>query len=394
MSKMYKILLVLLCVQESWSVSNQCANREEWSPVCKWWPTNTGRYIEVNECSTKDGIGVNIHRIINIVKRAVKFNMEPVFNGPFVVGHDVGDVGKWIGLTDNPSTSVQDEESLMLANKESLPVPYGYGDKWLSEQANRTSIVYSTEMKYINNEEWRVTLKTKSPDNLCRNMRHIFRSIFWSVPDKRDMCKSLYPRFDGEDVKLSNLGMGRPWTVSIHVRRGDLLTLKVDKTKPSPHEFFVAASRAAVSSIVSVDPNASIDFFVFSEGPSDMEENTLFDQHGDVVRMNIPEDICSGFGINCRQRIFLDSSMFDTLDCMATTDILIGSRSSFSETGSALSTNIKLMPYWGNVQDRVYLDDQEMLDGDFTEEEKRSIDTAVNDWWTCKREMPSFYNTV
>lgn len=80
--------------------------------------------------------------------------------------------------------------------------------------------------------------------------------------------------------------------------------------------------------------------------------------------------------------------MFETLDCLAAADVVVGSESSFSEAAAAVSTNVKVM-LWENQteQDRVTLNSEAAaLSGAVSVEEQLQMDTAVADWWYCSGE--------
>lgn len=77
--------------------------------------------------------------------------------------------------------------------------------------------------------------------------------------------------------------------------------------------------------------------------------------------------------------------MFDTFDCLAAADVLVGSESSFSEAAAAVSTNVKVM-VWPELaeQDRVNLDVETVVStGAVSVEEQPRVDAAISDWWHC-----------
>ena len=88
------------------------------------------------------------------------------------------------------------------------------------------------------------------------------------------------------------------------------------------------------------------------------------------------------------QTILLEATMFDTFDCLAAADVLVGSESSFSEATAAVSTNVKVMIWRGeHEQDRVTLNPNVALSsGDVTLAEQKRMDDAIADWWHCSEE--------
>lgn len=113
------------------------------------------------------------------------------------------------------------------------------------------------------------------------------------------------------------------------------------------------------------------------------------------------------------QRTFLHTSAFETVDCLASVDVLVGSYSSMSEAAGAMSTNVKVMVYEGQEeQDRITLDFREVaMRAERTPgigtEKQAELDTAVAKWRHCSSEARgligesgvgasarSFYHTV
>lgn len=80
--------------------------------------------------------------------------------------------------------------------------------------------------------------------------------------------------------------------------------------------------------------------------------------------------------------------MFDTFDCLAAADVIVGSKSSFSEAAAAVSTNIKLGLWTGQTeqQDRISLNDHAVVSsGEVSLEEQSQIDKTIFDWWHCSK---------
>lgn len=89
-----------------------------------------------------------------------------------------------------------------------------------------------------------------------------------------------------------------------------------------------------------------------------------------------------------RQRVHLNTTAFETFDCLAAADVVVGSRSSFSDTSGAVSTNIKVLTRDHQTeQDRVTLKSEAMeSSGAVSLDEQLQMDTAISDWWHCSQE--------
>lgn len=97
-----------------------------------------------------------------------------------------------------------------------------------------------------------------------------------------------------------------------------------------------------------------------------------------------------------RQRVYLNTTAFETFDCLAAADVVVGSRSSFSDTSGAVSTNIKVLTRDHQTeQDRVTLKSEAMeSSGAVSSEEQLQMDTAISDWWHCSREARTLTGTT
>lgn len=84
----------------------------------------------------------------------------------------------------------------------------------------------------------------------------------------------------------------------------------------------------------------------------------------------------------------MNTTAFETFDCLAAADVLVGSRSSFSDTSGAVSTNIKVLTRDHQTeQDRVTLKSDAMeSSGAVSVDEQLQMDNAISDWWHCSRE--------
>lgn len=86
--------------------------------------------------------------------------------------------------------------------------------------------------------------------------------------------------------------------------------------------------------------------------------------------------------------MLLHAEVFETFDCMAAADILVGSQSSFSQAAAAISTNVKVMIRKNQTeQDWVMLDYRAAASsGAVTSDEQMEVETAIADWWYCSGE--------
>lgn len=80
--------------------------------------------------------------------------------------------------------------------------------------------------------------------------------------------------------------------------------------------------------------------------------------------------------------------MFETFDCFAAADVLVGSQSSFSQAAAAVSTNVKVMIRTNQTeQDWVTLNvEAAVVSGAVSSEEQHDVNTAIGDWWYCSGE--------
>lgn len=81
--------------------------------------------------------------------------------------------------------------------------------------------------------------------------------------------------------------------------------------------------------------------------------------------------------------------MFETFDCFAAADVLVGSESSFSQAAAAVSTNVKVMIRGNQTeQDWVTLNfEAAAKSGAVSTKEKLEVTTAIADWWYCYGEV-------
>lgn len=374
--------------------SARCAKREEWQGVCRLWSGKPHhRYLAINEMNSDEGIGASLTRVAGSMRRAISFDLEPVINGPLLATHDVGDFGDWMGLTHNPLLTVQDPVGLENATNESVPFPEGNSDDWFREQTDRTSVVYTPDaMKVEKMLGWGKPVSPPNPNaGVCRYVREALRTIFWSVPEKRRRCHGLLPEEHHipQEGVVSNATASpqerkRPWVVAVHVRRGDTILYKNGERSLS-HTYFQATVASILRAISAADPAAHVSILVFSEGPESLTGLHLLDEHGEAVEWDIEQESCLGMGLICRQRVYLQTSAFESFDCMAAADVVVASRSTFSQGAAAVSTNVKVMLLVGQTeQDRVTLDPKPAeKSGSVTFKEQSKMNTAIADWWYC-----------
>lgn len=301
--------------------SPRCADREEWRDPCvSWSGTPHNRYLEINKMLPREGIGANFLRIAWALNRVIAYDLEPVFNGPLLAAHGVGDFGDWVGLTHNPSNEVYDPEGFRSALRQDVPFPAGNGDSWFHDQINRTSVIYTPNIMNVKKiVDWGVPVSPPPSDpHVCPYVRQVLRAQFWSAPRERGRCLSMLPRDSefpppmeamrttgeprvGGSVDLDqHYKERRPWVVAVHVRRGDMVRFHHGK-RSIPHTFFVEAVRAVLAAISAVDRGARVSVLVFSEAPAEMPELQLPDEKGQPITWDIPRDSCRQLGLRCAQ---------------------------------------------------------------------------------------------
>ena len=87
--------------------------------------------------------------------------------------------------------------------------------------------------------------------------------------------------------------------------------------------------------------------------------------------------------------MFLNLPVFETFDCFAAADILVGSESSYSQAAAAVSTNVKVMIKQNQTeQDWVTMNYKAAaLSGAVSSDEQLEVVTAIADWWYCSGEV-------
>lgn len=301
--------------------SSRCANREEWRGTCVSWsgkPHN--RYLEVREIPPIEGIGANLMRVAWALNRAMSLDLEPVFIGPFLAAHGVGDFGEWFGLTSNTTLATCDGDGFRAARRQDVPFPEGNDDSWFRERINATSVIYVPDMSRVKKiVDWGAPVSPPPSDpGVCLYVRQVLRDLFWSAPIRRDRCGSMLPQEDDfpPSVKANrttdepsvrwNIDYDqpqrgtRPWVIAVHVRRGDMIRFR-GGIRSIPHTYFVEAVRSVLRAIFETDNEARVSIFVFSEGPRNMPKQQLYDENGTGVTWDIPNGSCRDIGLRCVQ---------------------------------------------------------------------------------------------
>lgn len=290
--------------------SPRCANREERQEGCRLWSGKTHhRYLVFKDLRPRGGVGVSLMRVAWALNRAISFDLEPVFVGPLLTAHGVGDFGDWMGLTHNPMLEIQDPGAFQRATHESVPFPQGDGDAWFREQENRTSVVYEADaMKANMLHDWGIPVSIPSSDaSLCLYARYALRDIYWGARQIRGRCAGFLPEdhLAPPQVVLSRARQDQPqrnrsWVVAVHVRRGDIIHFR-SGFRSIPHSYFSAAVRAVLQGIAVSDPAATVSVLVFSEGPNTMKRLQLPDEHGKPFTWDIERESCVDVGLTCSQ---------------------------------------------------------------------------------------------
>ncbi|CAN0223974.1 unnamed protein product [Scytosiphon promiscuus] len=368
--------------------SPRCRHREEWQETCRLWSGRSHhRYLELNRLVPREGMGASLLRVAWALRHAILFDLEPVFDGPLLAGHGTGDFGDFVGLTHNPLLAIQDPAAFARATVQNVPFPEGNDDIWFREQENRTSVVYHADAMHVKKAmEWGTPISPRSQQSRrCRYAHQALRDMFWSAPRDHGRCRTfLHDETDAWQSTGYPHHRKRPWVLAVHVRRGDMVKFR-DGARSVPQRYFSAAVRSVLRGIAGADPAAQVSVLVFSEGPSSMDRLQLRDENGKAFTWDIGRESCVDIGLNCSQQNLLRTNVFDTFDCLAAADVIVGSDSSFSEAAAAVSTNVKVMLYANQTeQDRVFLDSEAAASsGTVSLEEQAKMDTAISAWWHC-----------
>ena len=286
------------------------------------------RYMEINRMVSPEGIGASLDRVAYIIYQAIAYDVEPIINGPILASHGTGHFGDWWGLTNNSYFNIvknisayNNSEKHILNNTKEF--------KW----NNKTDIVYVLPVDATKVEKKLDWISHIHPEDsrVCKNILKIMSFAFWSV--HRARCNNFLT------IKPSEK---RPWVVAVHVRRGDIL-LNHLRGRIIPHAWFEKVVSSVLVSILSIDPDAHVNMLVFSEGNLNESENEIYTEWKEIITWDIVSQ-CDSIGLVCTQQTILSSKATDSFDCLATADILIGSRSTFSRKAAYVSTNVKFFP--------------------------------------------------
>lgn len=161
-------------------------------------------------------------------------------------------------------------------------------------------------------------------------------------PDCYEVCKAISPF-------ASSVRKGRALRVAIHVRRGELLVLDSDRMLPNAYYVNVAQNIAQALEALKLDYQMEL----HTEIPR-KEFIVQADHHGISHRISAPAavspEMCGlgEFSVLANLVRYVNESAFDCLRKLATADILVMSRSSFSYLAGILNRNGVIMyhPFW------------------------------------------------
>jgi len=161
-------------------------------------------------------------------------------------------------------------------------------------------------------------------------------------PDCYDVCKDISP-FTGSPRD------GRALCVAIHVRRGELLV--VDSDRMLPNAYYISVAQAIADVLESVGIEYQLE--VCTEVPTTdlvigSAHEGIFDRIGTPAILT--PDMCrlDEFSVLRHLTLHLNERAIDCLHRLATADILVMSRSSFSCVGGILNRRGIVMyhPFW------------------------------------------------
>jgi len=289
--------------------SRRCVHREEWQGVCRLWSGRPHhRYLKFGNLRGNEGIGATLLKVKWALDRAIAFDLEPVFYGPFTASHNLGDFGDFVGLTNSPYLEIQDLEAFENAAESAVPFPEGKDDAWFLQDENRTSVVYRVgAVRVKKDRNWGVPVSPpNSSPGVCRYAREALRNIYWAAPRSHGRCRAFLPgglevppEVDARRI-TSYRQLVRPWVLAVHVRRGDMVHFR-DGARSVPHKYFSATVKSVLQGIAAVDPAAHVFVLVFSEGSNGMNELQLPDEHGEPITWDIERESCLDIGLHCRQ---------------------------------------------------------------------------------------------
>lgn len=248
-----------------------------------------------------------------MLHRAIAFDLEPVFDGPFTACHGTGNFGEWVGFKTNTFVEAEDPTGLEGVEIQDVPLPEAEDSSWFLSQTNRTSVIFVPNIMQVKKaQEWGVPV-SPPPSNarVCPSAGCALRSIFWSIPKWRHRCRAaLENKWQPEEHVSEEVSFverelpnpeRRPWVIGVHVRRGDMVSFR-GGVRSVPHAYFVAVLNSVLGGISALDPRARVTILVFSEGPSELpKQQKIIDEHGSAVVWDIVQDSCEPLGLRCIQ---------------------------------------------------------------------------------------------
>ena len=296
---------------------------------------------------------------------AIRFNLH-IATDSAAAGHGLGEFGAWFGISDSPlllhssdallaSPALQHHTVQAVGKEKRRPWRWfrhvhdsGSIDVWQPNQ------VFNYQPLQGSSKGWgyqrTVGRLHRNSGTACTYPRQILRQVFWSVPSgRRDRCRAVMRHYPPPRGRRNATGTQRArssspfdWTIAVHVRRGDAVTLgKVYRLLPMG--YYVGMTNTVLRAIAKLQPKATVGVVVMSEGVN----GTLIDVFGRPVEWaGLPK--CAELGLDCTlMHGWKWLSTLQTVDCMATVDVLVGSISSFSHLARALSSNVHILPkYW------------------------------------------------
>lgn len=294
--------------------------------MCRVWsgrPHN--RYLRTDGWSTDgrrsgEGLGSSLLWVKWALDRAISFDLEPVFIGPLIAGHGMGDFGDFMGITRNSSTTIQDPEAFATATHQAVRFPSGFHDDWFRGEENRTMVVYDMNVNDISVREatarrdWGIPVSPPSSDaRVCRFARQALRNMYWNAPRNHNRCRAFSPDLNmavpsggGEPPAYEQVDVKRAWVLAVHVRRGDVVRVG---RRATPHSVFAAAVKSVLRGVAAVDPAAHVRVVVFSQltyrkgrdKKHKLEPLELLDADGNVIAWDIEQEACRDVGLSCSQ---------------------------------------------------------------------------------------------
>ncbi|CAM9591172.1 unnamed protein product, partial [Hapterophycus canaliculatus] len=118
------------------------------------------------------------------------------------------------------------------------------------------------------------------------------------APRAREHCAAVLP------ASVVEGGDSESWLVSVHVDRAPSAGMDPKRLRGAaplhrslPHQYYVRAMEAALHSIATTDPGASVDVAIFSEG----RWGGIVDETGVPLDWDVPGDVCEDLGLHCTQ---------------------------------------------------------------------------------------------